>query len=117
VTKSTINVKNQTTVPKEIREKLGGGAGDVLQWDIVDNRVLVSAARPLFLDRQGRIKVGQGDVVRDVRKARKRMGVKEQVVTSANPAPSSRGEALVRRLRGRSTVKMATDEILSLTRR
>jgi AbrB family looped-hinge helix DNA binding protein len=28
----------------------------------------------------------------------------------------SRGEALVRRLRGRGTVKMSTDEILALTR-
>jgi bifunctional DNA-binding transcriptional regulator/antitoxin component of YhaV-PrlF toxin-antitoxin module len=76
VTKSTITVKNQTTVPREIREKLAVGPSDVLQWEVVGNRVLVSAARSSFLDRQGRIKVGPGDVVEDVRKARELMGVK-----------------------------------------
>ncbi len=40
-----------------------------------------------------------------------------QVVKSTNPARLSRGQALVRRLRGRSSVKMSTDEILALTRR
>jgi bifunctional DNA-binding transcriptional regulator/antitoxin component of YhaV-PrlF toxin-antitoxin module len=78
VTKSTITVKNQTTVPREIREKLAVGPSDVLQWEVVGNRVLVSAARSSFLDRQGRIKVGPGDVVEDVRKARELMGVKER---------------------------------------
>jgi len=76
MTKSTITVKNQTTVPREIRERLAVGPGDVLQWEVVGNRVLVSAARPSFLDREGRIKVGPGDTVEDVRKARKRMGIK-----------------------------------------
>ncbi|HEX3070789.1 MAG TPA: AbrB family transcriptional regulator [Thermoanaerobaculia bacterium] len=76
MTKSTITVKNQTTVPREIREKLAVGPSDVLQWEVVGNRVLVSAARSSFLDRQGRIKVGPGDVVEDVRKARELMGLK-----------------------------------------
>jgi bifunctional DNA-binding transcriptional regulator/antitoxin component of YhaV-PrlF toxin-antitoxin module len=74
MTKSTITVKNQTTVPKEVREKLAVGPSDVLQWEVVGNRVLVSAARPAFLEREGRIKVGPGDVVEDVRKARAMMG-------------------------------------------
>ena len=34
--KSTITVKYQTTAPKEIRERLGVGPQDVLQWDVVD---------------------------------------------------------------------------------
>lgn len=76
MTKSTITVKNQTTVPREIRKKLAVGPSDVLQWEVVGNRVLVSAARPAFLGREGRIKVGPGDSVEDVRKARKLMGVK-----------------------------------------
>jgi bifunctional DNA-binding transcriptional regulator/antitoxin component of YhaV-PrlF toxin-antitoxin module len=76
MTKSTITVKNQTTVPREIRERLAVGPSDVLQWEVVGNRVLVSAARPSFLDREGRIKVGPGDTVEDVRKARKLMGIK-----------------------------------------
>lgn len=76
MTKSTITVKNQTTVPREIRKRLAVGPSDVLQWEVVGNRVLVSAARPAFLNRRGRIKVGPGDPVEDVRKARELMGVK-----------------------------------------
>ncbi len=76
MTKSTITVKNQTTVPREIREKLAVGPSDVLQWEVVGDRVLVSAASPAFLSREGRIKVGPGDSVEDVRRARKLMGSK-----------------------------------------
>jgi hypothetical protein len=40
-----------------------------------------------------------------------------QIVKSKNPARPTRGQAMVRRLRGRSSVKMSTDEILALTRK
>lgn len=76
MTKSTITVKNQTTVPREVRMKLAVGPSDILQWEVIGNRVLVSAARPAFLDREGRVRVGPGDPVEDVRKARKSMGIK-----------------------------------------
>ncbi len=76
MTKSTITVKNQITVPREIRQKLAVGPSDVLQWEVIGDRVLVSVARPAFLSREGRIKVGPGDPAEDVRKARKLMGVK-----------------------------------------
>ena len=72
---SRINRKNQTTVPSEIRKALGVGPGDVLKWELAGNRVVVSAARRSFLDRQGRIKVGPGDSVEDVHNARKLIGV------------------------------------------
>jgi bifunctional DNA-binding transcriptional regulator/antitoxin component of YhaV-PrlF toxin-antitoxin module len=74
MTKSKITVKNQTTVPREVREKLSVGPSDSLQWEMVGDRFLVSAAKPAFLNREGRIKVGPGDVVEDVRKARRLMG-------------------------------------------
>jgi len=76
MTKSRITVKNQTTVPREVREKLAVGPSDSLQWEMVGNRFLVTAADPAFLNREGRIKVGPGDVVEDVRKARSLMGTK-----------------------------------------
>jgi bifunctional DNA-binding transcriptional regulator/antitoxin component of YhaV-PrlF toxin-antitoxin module len=76
MTKSTISVKYQTTVPKEIRLKLGVGPSDVLQWEWVDNHVRVTAARPAFLQREGSIKVGPGDPVEDVRRARELVGSK-----------------------------------------
>ena len=74
--KSTITVKYQTTVPKEVREKLGARPGDVLQWEVVGDHVRVTAAAPAFLALQGRFKVGPGDPVEDVRKARELMGTK-----------------------------------------
>ena len=40
-----------------------------------------------------------------------------QIVKSTNTKRPTRGEALVHRLRGRSSVKMSTDEILALTRK
>ena len=40
-----------------------------------------------------------------------------QIVKSTRPSRPTRGEVLVRRLRGRSTVTMSTDEILALTRK
>lgn len=77
MTKSTITVKNQTTVPREIRERLGVGPSDQLSWEIVGDHVRVRAADHAFLRRRGRIKTGPGDVVEDVRKARELMGLKE----------------------------------------
>jgi bifunctional DNA-binding transcriptional regulator/antitoxin component of YhaV-PrlF toxin-antitoxin module len=78
MTKSRITVKNQTTVPREVREKLAVGPTDTLQWEVIGNRVLVSAATPAFLTREGRIKVGAGDPVEDVRNARSLMGSKRR---------------------------------------
>jgi AbrB family looped-hinge helix DNA binding protein len=40
-----------------------------------------------------------------------------QIVKATNPARPSRGAMIVRRLRGSATVRMSTDEILSLTRK
>ena len=42
--------------------------------------------------------------------------VKRDAVYLIKTARSSRGEAIVRRLRGTSTVRMSTDQILALTR-
>jgi len=39
-----------------------------------------------------------------------------QIVKAAKPIRSTRGELLVRRLRGRASGKMSTDEIMALTR-
>lgn len=39
------------------------------------------------------------------------------IVKSTTSARPTRGQTIVRRLRGRSTLRMSTDEILALTRR
>jgi AbrB family looped-hinge helix DNA binding protein len=72
--KSTITVKYQTTVPKEVREKLGVGPSDVLQWEVAGDHIRVTASSRAFLDLRGSFKVGPGDPVEDVRRARKQMG-------------------------------------------
>lgn len=72
--KSTITSKNQTTVPKEVRERLGMGPGDVLVWDVVDQVVQVRAADPSFLRRRGSVSVVAGSAVEDVRTARRLRG-------------------------------------------
>lgn len=72
--KSTITVKYQTTVPKEIREKLGVGPSDMLHWDMEGDHVRVTASSRAFLDLRGSFKVGPGDPVQDVQRARKLMG-------------------------------------------
>ncbi|HXO30627.1 MAG TPA: AbrB/MazE/SpoVT family DNA-binding domain-containing protein [Thermoanaerobaculia bacterium] len=74
--KSTITVKHQTTVPKEIRQKLRVGPGDVLQWEVVGDHVRVTTATPAFMALQGAFKVGPGDPVEDVRRARELMGIR-----------------------------------------
>jgi AbrB family looped-hinge helix DNA binding protein len=40
-----------------------------------------------------------------------------QIVKSANPERPTRGQAIVRRLRGKAPAGMSTDEILALTRK
>lgn len=72
---SSITARYRTTIPKEIREKLGVRPHDVLQWEIVDGYVRVSAARKGFLERRGTIQVGAGSTVEAVREARSRRGV------------------------------------------
>jgi AbrB family looped-hinge helix DNA binding protein len=39
-----------------------------------------------------------------------------RIVKAADPRGETRGEEIVRRLRGSATVKMSTDEIMALTR-
>lgn len=68
---SKLTRNGRTTVPKQIREALGLKAGDKLSWDIRDGNVIVARERPAFWQWEGFIKVGKGDVVKDVAKARK----------------------------------------------
>jgi len=77
MTKSTITLKYRTTVPKEVREKLGVGPSDVLHWEVLGDHVRVTASSRDFLDLRGSFKVGPGDPVEDVRKAREMMGTEK----------------------------------------
>jgi AbrB family looped-hinge helix DNA binding protein len=72
--KSKITTKNQTTVPREVRKRLGVGPGDELEWHVEGGRVEVSFSGPVFLARRGTISVGPGSVVDDIRRSRSERG-------------------------------------------
>jgi AbrB family looped-hinge helix DNA binding protein len=78
VARSTLSKKYQTTVPREVREKLGIGPGDVLLWEVVGGLARVRPATRAFLARRGSIRVGSGSVVEEVRKARRQRGRERQ---------------------------------------
>lgn len=78
MTKSTITVKYQTTVPREVREKLGVGPQDALQWEVMDGYARVSVSDRAFLKRRGSIHAGAGSTVEDVRRARSLRGTETE---------------------------------------
>jgi len=47
---SRITSKAQTTVPQAVRNALGVREGDELAYEITDNRVVLTKARPAFQD-------------------------------------------------------------------
>lgn len=76
--KSKITSKNQTTVPREVRDSLGVGPADQLCWEIRDNgEARVTAANHEFLELRGSIEVGPGSVEEDLRKVRRMRGREE----------------------------------------
>jgi bifunctional DNA-binding transcriptional regulator/antitoxin component of YhaV-PrlF toxin-antitoxin module len=76
---SKITSKNQTTVPKEVRDRLGVGPADVLHWEVFDRgEVRLTVADRKFLLRRGSIRVGAGSPVDDVRRAREQRGRTEK---------------------------------------
>ena len=73
--KSKITSKNQTTVPREVRETLGVGPADLICWELLGNgEARVTAAGHDFLKLRGSIRVGPGSVEEDIRKARAMRG-------------------------------------------
>jgi antitoxin PrlF len=47
---SKLTTKYQTTVPKEVRELLGLNAGDIVQWNIEDDKVVISKLQAFDLE-------------------------------------------------------------------
>ena len=71
---STVIRDGQTTVPEEVRQALHLEDGDTLTWEVQGSTVAVTTERPALWKWEGFIKVGSGDVVKDVEEARKTMG-------------------------------------------
>lgn len=65
--------KYQTTVPHEVRQSLGAQPSDAHHAVVEGDQMQVAAATPAFLSLQGKFKVDQGDVVKDVKQVRDSM--------------------------------------------
>ena len=70
---SKITSKYQTTIPKEVRDKLKVSVSDTLEWKFVEGRLVVEPSKPFFQKYRGFIKVGEGDISEDLKKARESM--------------------------------------------
>lgn len=69
--KSTITAKFQTTIPKDVRERLKLSIHDAVDWRIEKGKVVVCPVRKDFLRYRNRVKVGAGDIRADIERARK----------------------------------------------
>ncbi len=72
--KSTVTSKGQTTIPRNIREKMGISAGDVLLWEAEHNSVRIRLVSPGFLRRRGTVRIGMGSISEDLARARSGRG-------------------------------------------
>jgi AbrB family looped-hinge helix DNA binding protein len=75
---SVITSKFQTTIPKAIRENLKLTVSDTLNWEIRDDKIVVSASKRRFLRYRNAVKIGQGDTQSDIERARAMMVEKYQ---------------------------------------
>lgn len=111
--KSRLDKKYQTTVPREVRDELGLGPGDVLLWEVVSGAVRVRPETRAFLARRGSIEVGPGSTVEDVRRARQQRGRGSSRVVEGAAAGEEAGNANA----GRSLAHLEPSESQSISRR
>jgi len=70
--RSKITAKYQITVPREVRDALKLTAADVIEWDLGEGGVKVSAAENPFLKYRALLDAGSGDTKKDIREAWKK---------------------------------------------
>lgn len=64
MSESTITAKGQTTVPRQVRERLGAGPGTRLVWHVLpDGRLIVRAKTHSLIDLAGSLKSRQKKAV------------------------------------------------------
>lgn len=70
---SKITSKYQVTIPREVRESLKLTAADTIEWNIGEGRVIVTpGGEKPFLKYRGSLRVGRGDIKKDIMEARKK---------------------------------------------
>ena len=68
---SVITSKFQTTIPKDVRERLKLSIHDTLEWKVDRSKIVVLPVQKKFLTYRNRIKTGPGNIENDIKKARK----------------------------------------------
>ncbi len=68
---SVITSKFQTTIPKDIRERLKLSIHDTLEWKVDRGKIVVLPVQKKFLKYRNRIKTGCGKIEDDIKLARK----------------------------------------------
>ena len=69
---SVITSKFQTTIPKDVRERLKLSIRDTLEWKIDRGKIVVLPVQKKFLEYRNKIKTGPGKIADDIEQARKR---------------------------------------------
>lgn len=69
---SVITSKFQTTIPKRIREEMNLSVKDTIEWVVVDGKIVVTPVKNEFLRFQNSVKIGKGDIQKDIDNARRR---------------------------------------------
>jgi bifunctional DNA-binding transcriptional regulator/antitoxin component of YhaV-PrlF toxin-antitoxin module len=67
---SVIISKFQTTIPKDVRERLKLSIHDTLEWKVDQGKVVVLRVQKEFLKYRNQIKTGSGKIEDDIKKAR-----------------------------------------------
>ena len=68
---SVITSKFQTTIPKDVRERLKLSIHDTLEWKIDRGKIVVLPVQKKFLEYRNKIKTGPGNIEEDIKQARK----------------------------------------------
>jgi len=68
---SVITSKYQTTIPKDVRERLKLSIHDTLEWKIDRGKIVVLPVQKKFLEYRNKIKTGPGKTEEDIKQARK----------------------------------------------
>jgi AbrB family looped-hinge helix DNA binding protein len=68
---SVITSKFQTTIPKDVRERLKLSIHDTLEWKIDRGKIVVLPVHKKFIEYRNKIKTGPGKIEEDIKQARK----------------------------------------------
>jgi AbrB family looped-hinge helix DNA binding protein len=70
---SVITSKFQTTIPKDVRERLKLSIHDTLEWKVDRGKIVVLPVQKKFLEYRNKIKTGPGKIEQDIKQAREQM--------------------------------------------